>query len=139
MKKNFLITGIIIISLLIFLIFYIMNFKTVNPLKKIEISNIKEITIYNPAEGFTISDKDDIQTLFEFLQSMELRNKRDNNRVGFAFLISIKLKSEEIIDMNILYTDIMIDNQNYAPTKDYCTSTRVIFDKLAEKYSGASE
>lgn len=138
MKKKIL---LVVIILLIFLVVKIINIKSynMNPLKNIEISSIKEITIYNPAEGFTIVEKDDIQILFNSLQSMKLREKSDNKRSGFAFLISIKLNSEEIIDISILYLDIVIGNQNYSPAKDYCASTRIIFDELAKKYLYDSE
>lgn len=105
-----------------------------NKLKSIDTTNIKEITIHNPAKYFTITEKDDIQLLFNTLQSMKLRRTLNSNKDGFAFLIEIELKSGDIIYMSILSGDININGNNYQPDKDYCDILREIFNNLSEKY-----
>lgn len=135
--RNYIIIGLsVLILLLIFFKIHDNNSKmlTINPLNSIDSSEIKEITIYNPAVGFVITEQGDIKTLVKLLKSMELKKKKDKHLEGFAFLITITLANKNTISMGILSGDIAIDSQHYSPDKDYCDSIRAVFNKLSEKY-----
>jgi len=106
----------------------------INPLKEINKTEIDEITIHNPTKYFTITDQEDIQTLFEELQSMNISRNLNTKKVGFAFIIDIKLKNGETLEMSILSKDIRINNHNFKPKKDYCNRIQDIFNFLSKKY-----
>lgn len=131
-KKIAMLTSILIIIIISIAVW--VTSSNVNQLKNINTADIVEITISDPTKYYSITKHEDIQTLFNDLQSMNLSRKFNSHKDGFAFLIDIKLKSGEKIYISILSKDVRINNHNYKPDKDYCNSIREIFDTLSKKY-----
>jgi len=131
-KKKTILTIVFLVIAVITIIVWVISDS--NKLKSMDTTNIKEITIINPAKYFTITEKDDIQLLFNTLQSMKLRRTLNIHKDGFTFLRDIELKSGNIIHMSILSGDINIDGHNYQPDKDYCDILSEIFNNLSKKY-----
>lgn len=131
-SRRTVLTIIVVIVVVISIVIWVVSYS--NKLKSMDTTSIKEITIHNPTEYFTITEQDDIQLLFNALQSMKLRRTLNSNKVGFAFLIDIELKSGKTINLSILSGDININGQNYQPDKDYCDTIREIFNNLSDKY-----
>lgn len=129
--KIILLTAIIVITIALTVWVGGMN---MNPFKNMNAVDITEITIHNPTKYYTITEKEDIQILFDSLQSMNLRKKLKSNKDGFAFLIEIKFKNGETIDMSILSKNIRIKNIYYKPDNDYCNRVLKIFNSFSEKY-----
>ena len=132
-KKNIILAAILAIATIIAIAVWVGG-SNLNQLKDMDSADIAEIIICNPAKYYTITEQEDMQTLLESLQSMNLSRKLKNNKDGFAFLIDIKLKSGETIKMSILSGNIRINNHYYKPDKDYCNSIGEIFNTLSEKY-----
>jgi hypothetical protein len=131
-KKNIIITSILIIIIIAIAVW--VRSSNANPLKNINTEDIVEMTIGDPTKYYSITEDEDIQTLFNVLKSMNLSRGFNRQKEGFAFFIDIKLKSGEKAFISILSKDIIINNHNYKPDKDYCDSIREIFDTLAKKY-----
>lgn len=133
MKKNITILTSILIIIIIVIAVWVRS-GNANQLKNMNTAGIVEITIGDPTKYYSITKREDIQTLFNQLQSMNLIRKFNNNKDGFAFSIVIKLKSGEKIYMSMLSKDVRINNHNYKPDKNYCNSIRKVFDELSKKY-----
>ncbi|MFN7251548.1 MAG: hypothetical protein ACK4M9_12245 [Anaerobacillus sp.] len=131
-NKNMLLGAIFVIAFIIAIPVWVGS-GSVKQLKDLDTADIAEITIAS-TEYYTITEPKDIETLLTVLQSMNLSRRLPHSKDGFVFLIDIKLKSGETIGMSILSDDIIINNHNYKPDKNYSDSIREVFDKLAEKY-----
>lgn len=132
MKKK-LIT-IIAAMLVIIFVFKIYRSYNMNELKHLDLTDIDEIAISDPTGYYTIEEQEDIQLIYDALQSMHLSRKIDTHKDGFAFLIDIKLHNGEIIQINVLSKDIRINWHVYSPDKDYTNKIREIYNKLSLKY-----
>lgn len=133
MKKNIIMLTSILIIIIIAITVWARS-SNVNQLKTMNTADIVEITIGDPTKYYSITNYEDIQTLFNVLQSMNLSRKFNSHKDGFAFFIDIKLKSGEKMYISILSKDVRINNHNYKPDKDYCNSIREVFDTLSKKY-----
>lgn len=105
-----------------------------NEIKHLNLGDVEEIAISDPTGYYTIEEQEDIQLIFEVLQSMHLSRKIDTYKDGFAFLIDIKLCNGEIIKISVLSEDIRINWHVYTPDKDYINNIREIYIKLSQKY-----
>ncbi|MDF2822507.1 MAG: hypothetical protein K0R15_2955 [Clostridiales bacterium] len=133
MKKMIMLTSILTIVTIITIVVWVGS-ANINPLRNKDTADIVEIIIHNPAKYYIITDQEDIKTLFEELQSMKLSRKLNNNKDGFAFLIDIKFKSGETVDLSILSENIRINSRNYKSNKDYLNRIQELFNTLSEKY-----
>ncbi len=102
-------------------------------LKDIDTSDIEEITFLYSYEYTTLTEQEDIQILFEKLQSMKFKKILNYHQYGPSLLIDIKLKSGETKSLAILSNDIIINGQHFRPNKDYSESITNVFDTLSQK------
>jgi long-subunit fatty acid transport protein len=131
-KKITMLTSVLIIIIIAIAVW--VRYSNVNQLKNVNTADIVELIISDPTKYYSITKHEDIQTLFNVLQSINLSKKFNSHKDGSAFLIDIKLKSGEKIYISILSKDVRINNHNYKPDKDYCNSIREVFDALSKKY-----
>lgn len=134
MKKKLLAAAAVVLITVIIASVVIKEDINRNPLIEIDTADIEEITIHNPVKYYTITEPEDIKTLFDVLQSFKLSKKSDTEKDGFAYIINVKLKSNNTLNMNVLSHDIKIDNQNYKPAINYCNDLYVLFITLSKKY-----
>jgi uncharacterized protein YrzB (UPF0473 family) len=134
MNKKMLLPSILTIITIVAITVWLSG-TNLNPLKDKNTDDIVEIIFSNPTNYYTITEQEDIETLFEVLKSMNLSRKLNNSiKDGFAFLIEIKFESGETVEMSILSKVIRMNNHNYKSDEDYLNSIREIFNTFSEKY-----
>ena len=88
-------------------------------LADIQASEIDEIKFYCNDNGYSLSEKNDIDKLLKIFQSMELKHDVSHSKDG-GFMLEIILSDKDSIDMNVFSNDITINGKYYRPDKDYC-------------------
>ncbi len=131
MRVKVLLSTIVILAVLLAVVALVS--RNSSALKDIDATNVEEITFQNTYDVITLTEQADIQKLFENLQSMKFKRTLNYHKFGAAILIDMKLKSGEKISMSILSDDIIINDNNYIPDKDYQDEIRAILNTFSQK------
>lgn len=102
-----------------------------NMLRDFDASEVEQITFQDSNKSITITDQDDIQDIFEELQTMRFKSMIGYHRFGSALVFDIKFKDGQKYTMAVLSDDIIINGKNYKPDKDYRDALNYLVDQLS--------
>lgn len=129
LKRKVVITiGVVLVGVVLVLLWVGRNS---NMLKDIDTSEVEVITFQDSTRSITISDPEDIQIIYEELQLMRFKSMLSYHKFGPALVFDIKLKSGQKYTMSVLSDDIIINDKDYKPAKDYKEQLKNIIDKLS--------
>lgn len=130
MKKTKLII-VLFISVLCVSVAVIHIMSNKNPFSKLSVDDIQQIELSDSAEEIVSTGKvEDIQLIFNTLNSMKLKRAFSSRKDGFAAKVTLKLKSGKQTEVLIRSKDIMINDKCYEPDKNYCDEFRNILQQI---------
>lgn len=132
MKKKIIITVLCIVVLILLCVVWNKS-RNVTLLKDIDIAGIEKIVIYHAPGDMVITEVEDIESVVNIYQSMQLKKSLRKEKDG-SLRIDIYYKNGAVDGTSITSKDIIFNGKFYKCAENYCTDFYELYDSLSEKY-----